>query len=218
MEETFERAVELHKNTPPNWYYQSLRVDPLQKYWHRNRFTEVARLVEPAGGQVLDIGCADGVFSKVIFNKSKADKYIGIDVIKTSIDWAKHHWKREKKMKFMVGDAHKLNFKSGTFNAVFAMEVLEHVVNPKKVLTEVKRILKKGGYGIFLVPSDSLLFRIVWFLWLHFYPRGWVWRDTHIQTYRNNYLPRVCREAGFKIEVDRKFNLGMLHLVKVRKV
>ena len=218
MDKTFEKAVELHKNTPPNWYYQSIRVDPFQKYWHWRRFAEVAKLVEPTGGEVLDIGCADGVFSKVIFNKSKADKYIGLDVIKTSIDWARHHWRYEKRMKFIVGDAHDLKFKSGTFSAVFAMEVLEHVVNPKKVLTEVKRILKKGGYGVFLVPSDSLLFRIVWFLWLHFYPRGWVWRDTHIQTYRNNYLPKVSREAGFKIEVDKKFNLGMLHLVKVRKV
>lgn len=218
MNATFEKAVELHKNTPPNWYYQSLRVDPFQKFWHWRRFTEVAKLVEPTDGTILDIGCADGVFSKVIFSKSKASKYVGIDVIKTSIDWAKRHWRHERRMKFMVGDAHDLKFKSGTFNAVFAMEVLEHVVNPKKVLMEVKRILKKGGYGVFLVPSDSLLFRIIWFIWLHFYPRGWVWRDTHIQTYRNNYLPRVCREAGFKIEVDKKFNLGMLHLVKVRKV
>lgn len=218
MDKTFKKAVELHKNTPPNWYYQSLRIDPFQKYWHWRRFSEVSKLVEPNGGNVLDIGCADGVFSKVIFDKSKANKYVGIDVIKTSVDWARKHWRREKKMKFLVGDAHNLKFKSGTFDAVFAMEVLEHVVNPKKVLKEIKRILKKGGYGVFLVPSDSLLFRIVWFIWLHFYPRGWVWRDTHIQTYRNNYLTRVCKEAGFKIEVNKKFNLGMLHLIKVRKV
>lgn len=213
-----KEAIELHKNTPPNWYYQSLRIDPFQKYWHNRRFTEVANLVEPTGGAILDIGCADGMFSKVIFDRSKADRYIGLDVIKTSIDWAKKHWKKEPKMKFMVGDAHNLKFRSGTFDAVFAMEVLEHVVDPKKVLKEVRRILKKGGYGVFLVPSDSFLFRIIWFLWLHFYPRGWVWRDTHIQTYRNNYLPRVCKMVGFKIEVDKKFNLGMLHLVKVRKV
>ena len=210
-------AVELHEHVPPNWYYQSLRVDHLQRYWHRRRFEEISKLIEPVKGTVLDIGCADGMFSKVILDKSKAQKLVGIDVLKTSIAWANKHWAKGGKMKFMVKDAHKLDFASSSFDAVVALEVLEHVHKPLEVLKEVKRVLKKGGYGIFLVPSDDLLFRVVWFLWLHFYPRGWVWRETHIQTYRNNFLPAICKKAGFKVEVDRKFILGMLHVVKVRK-
>src|SRR6266481_4797276 len=99
MDATMKEAIKLHKNTPPNWYNQSLKVDLLQRYWHNRRFTEVSKLIEPTGGSVLDIGCADGMFSKVIFNKSHADRFIGIDVIKSSVDWANKHWKNEKKMK-----------------------------------------------------------------------------------------------------------------------
>ncbi len=212
-----EKAVELHEQVPPNWYYQSLKVDPFQKYWHRRRFEEVLKVLERVQGDVLDIGCADGMFSKVIFDGTRAKKLIGIDVLKTSVDWANKHWKKQKGMTFKVGDAHNLKFPTSTFSAVFAMEVLEHVHKPVEVFKEVKRILKKGGYAVFLVPSDSILFQVIWYLWLHFYPRGWVWRETHIQTYRNNALPKMCKEAGFKVEVDKKFNLGMLHLVKVRK-
>lgn len=210
------KALELHEHVPANWYYESLKVDPFQKYWHKRRFEEVSKVIEPANN-VLDVGCADGVFSNVIFKKTKAKKYIGIDVVKSSVDWAKKHWKKNKAMTFKVGDAHQLKYKANTFDAVFIMEVLEHVEDPVKVLKEVKRILKKKGYGVFLVPSDSDLFNFVWWIWLHFYPRGWVWRDTHIQTYRNNYLPKICKKAGFEVEVDKKFILGMLHLVKVRK-
>ena len=217
MNNVKKSAVELHEQVPPNWYYQSLRVDPLQRYWHRRRFEEISKLIEPVKGTVLDIGCADGMFSKVILDKSKAQRLIGIDVLKTSVAWANKHWAKTGKMKFMVADAHKLEFPSGSFDAVVALEVLEHVHKPLEVLKEIKRVLKKGGYGIFLVPTDDLLFRIVWFLWLHFYPRGWVWRETHIQTYRNSYLPKICRKAGFEVEVDKKFNMGMLHVVKVRK-
>lgn len=218
MDSSLRFAADLHEQVPPNWYFQSLRVDPLQRYWHKRRFEEISKLLEPAGGRVLDIGSADGTFSKVIFDKTGAKEFIGIDVLPKSVDWANKHWEKEgKRMRFFVGDAHKLDFKSSSFDAVVALEVLEHVKNPAKVFTEVKRILKKGGYGVFLVPSDSLLFRIVWWLWLRFYPRGWVWRETHIQTFRNNYLSRLCRKVGFKIEADRKFNLGMLHVVKVRK-
>jgi len=188
-------AFELHKKVPPNWYYQSLKVDPFQKFWHKRRFEEVTKVLEKVNGEVLDMGCADGMFSKVILDGTGAKKLIGIDVLKSSVNWANKHWKKQIKM-----------------------EVLEHVHEPVKVFKEVKRILKKGGYAVFLVPSDSNLFQIVWFLWLHFYPRGWVWKETHIQTYRNNELPKMCKKAGFRIEIDRKFNLGMLHLVKVRKV
>lgn len=213
-----KEAADLHENVPPNWYYQSLKVDPFQKYWHKKRFDEVKKVLEKVDGDVLDIGCADGVFSKVILDGTEAKKLVGIDVLSSSVTWAKKHWKNYKNMKFFVGDAHKLNFKSGTFSAVFALEVLEHVHEPVEVLKQVKKILKKDGYAVFLVPSDSKLFRAVWFLWLHFYPRGWVWRETHIQTYRDNTLSKICRNAGFKVEVDKKFNMGMLHLVKVRKL
>lgn len=215
---SLEFARGLHEKTPPNWYYQSLRVDPLQRYWHKRRFEEVGKLIEPVKGEVLDLGCADGMFSKVILDKSKAKSLTGIDVLETSVDWANKHWKETRKMKFVVGDAHNLKFESQSFDAVFSMEMLEHVVSPEKVLNEVKRVLKKGGYAIFLVPTDSLLFRTVWFFWLKFYPRGWVWKDTHIQTYRGNALPKLCKKVGFKIEKDRKFLLGMLEAVKVRKV
>lgn len=211
-------AVELHEQVPPNWYHQSIKVDPFQRYWHRRRFEEITKVLEKVNGKVLDIGCADGIFSKVILDGTGAKKLIGIDILKPSIDWANNHWKIINNMEFKVGDAHDLKYKSGTFSAVFAMEVLEHVHEPLKVFSQINRVLQRGGYAVFLVPSDSFIFRIVWFFWLHFYPRGWVWRDTHIQTYRNNALPKMCRETGFKIEIDNKFNMGMLHLVKVRKV
>jgi ubiquinone/menaquinone biosynthesis C-methylase UbiE len=209
-------AVELHKNVPGNWYFESIKVDFFQRFWHKRRFQEVSRVTDPVEGLVLDIGSNDGMFSKVILDKSGASRLVGIDVIKKTVDWANRHWKYTGKMEFKVADAAKLPFKDQTFEAVFVLEVLEHVFNPTKVLIEIKRVLKKDGYAVFLVPSDSLLFRTVWFLWLHFYPRGWVWRETHIQTYRKNFLPKLCREVGFKIEVDKKFWLGMLHLVKIR--
>jgi len=211
-------AYELHKAVPPNWYYQSLKVDLLQNYWHRRRFNEVRKVILKVEGEVLDIGCADGMFTKEILDKTGAKKVIAMDILKSSVNWAKKHWKNNKRMQFVVGDAHDLKYKNQYFDAVFALEVLEHVENPKRVLREIRRILKIGGYGIFLVPSDNFLFRIVWYLWLHYYPRGWVWRDTHIQTYRNNFLVNVCKDAGFKVEISKKFNLGMLHLVRVRRV
>ena len=217
MSQKTKSSFELHKQVPPNWYYQSIKIDPFQRFWHKRRFEEVSKLIKPVEGEVLDIGCADGMFSKIILDKSQARKLLGIDVLENSVSWASEHWRKEKKIKFQVGDAHNLEFKNSSFRAVVCLEVLEHIRNPRKVIGEIKRILKKGGYAIFLVPTDSLLFKIIWFFWLHFYPRGWVWRETHIQSYKNNYLTRLCRDIGFKIEENNKFILGMLQVIRVKK-
>ncbi len=210
-------AKDLHENVPKNWYFESIRVDIFQRFWHKRRFQEVSRVVDKVSGQILDIGCNDGTFSKVVLDKSGAKKLVGIDVVEKTIDWANDHWKKDGRMKFMVGDAQILPFDSATFDAVFALEVLEHVFDPLKVLKEIHRVMKKDGYAVFLVPSDNILFQIIWYFWLRFYPRGKIWRETHIQTYRNNYLTKISKEVGFKIVTDKKFLLGMLHLVKVKK-
>jgi len=208
-------AVKLHENVPPDWYFRSIKENILQRYWHKRRFEEVSKLIEKSDGKILDIGCADGVFTKVIFEKAKPSKIIGVDILPKSVTWAKKHWKNSK-MEFTTADAENLKYESNTFDAVFILEVLEHVNNPQKILFDVKRILTKNGYAILLVPTDSLLFRIIWFFWTKF--RGKIWKETHIQTYRNNYLTRICKKVGFRIEEDKKFLLGMLQTVKVRKI
>lgn len=215
MTKSSASAAKLHEKVPPDWYYRSIRENILQRFWHKRRFREVAKLVEPAGGKILDIGSADGVFSKVLLDHSKAEQVIGIDVLEDSIEWARKHWQSEKKLIFKVGDAHKLEFKDGTFDAVFALEVLEHVFDPQKVLREINRVLKRGGYTVFLVPTDTLLFKLIWFFWTKL--RGKIWKDTHIQTFRNDYLVDLSKQLGFQIEENKKFILGMLHVVKVRK-
>lgn len=209
-------AEQLHENVPPDWYFKSIRHNIFQKYWHNRRFEEVKKLADPVkNGKVLDIGSADGVFTRELLDATKASNIIGIDVLAHSVDWANNHWKRNKKMSFEVGNAHKLDFKANTFDAVFALEVLEHVHDPVKVFKEIKRVLKKGGYAIFLVPTDVIWFKIGWdYIWTK--TRGSIWDDTHIQSFTNDKLIEASEKAGFEVEESKKFILGMLQAVKVR--
>lgn len=212
-------AAELHENVPPDWYFSSIKRNPFQRFWHESRFKEVAKFIDPVpGGKILDIGSADGMFTKVILDKSDAEKIVGIDVLKKSVDWANKHWKRQGKMHFQLGDAHKLKFKAGTFDAVFALEVMEHVFKPQEVFKEIKRVLKRKGYVIILVPSDNFLFKIIWWFVTNFW---WarIWQDCHVQSFSSKHtLAHELEKAGFEIEIDDRFLLGMLNLVKARKV
>ncbi|TSC58672.1 MAG: type 11 methyltransferase [Candidatus Peregrinibacteria bacterium Greene0416_19] len=210
-------AAEIHQHVPPDWYYQSISVqrNPFQRFWHSCRFREVGKLVEPTGGKILDVGCADGVFTQVILEKSNASEIVGIDVLPASVDWANEHWKHTGRMRFQVADAHALPFPDHSFDAVFCLEMLEHIYDPSQALREMRRVLRPGGYCVFLVPSDSLLFRVIWAVWTRL--RGQIWEGTHIQSFRRGSLGQIVRKVGFCIDVERTFLLGMLYVVKGRK-
>ena len=78
-------AVELHYHLPPDYYQRSIKVNPLQWFWHHRRFKNISQLIEPVEGEILDIGSADSTFTEVIVNHSKASKVIGIA-------WFVNHW------------------------------------------------------------------------------------------------------------------------------
>lgn len=52
----------------------------------------------------------------------------------------------------VVGDGHKLPFRDQTFDVVISISVLEHVNHPQKVVKEIHRVLKRGGYVFISVP------------------------------------------------------------------
>lgn len=210
-----KQAVHLHKDVPPDWYVRALKENIFLWFWHTTRFKEVGKLIKPSGGKILDIGSADGVFTKIILDKSGADQVIGIDVLKNSVDWANKHW-INKRMKFQVGDAHHLKFKDETFDAVFSLESLEHVLDPLMVLQEIYRVLKKGGYVVILVPSENLPFQITWWFRRKVLAKD-IWEHTHLHNYSNGFLEELLEKVGFKIKTNKKFLLGMLHAVKAEK-
>lgn len=49
-------------------------------------------------------------------------------------------------------DIQDLPFEENSFDVIFCNHVLEHVKNDKKAMSELFRVMKKGGWGIFQVP------------------------------------------------------------------
>lgn len=50
-----------------------------------------------------------------------------------------------------------LPFKDEEFDVVFCNHVLEHIVDDQKAMSELYRVMKKGGWGIFQVPMKNSL-------------------------------------------------------------
>lgn len=50
-----------------------------------------------------------------------------------------------------------LPFEDNSFDVVICNHVLEHIVDDQKAMSELYRVMKKGGFGIFQVPQDLSL-------------------------------------------------------------
>ena len=90
---------------------------------------------------LLDLGCGVKPFAK-IYNKT-ADKSVGIEV-KTTLHDQSH-------VDFFF-DGESLPFENEEFDVVFSTEVMEHVPNPEKFLSEINRVLKPNGIAVLTVP------------------------------------------------------------------
>ena len=101
-------------------------------------------IVSHVEGEILDIGCDSG------YILSKCGGGTGIDISILRLKAAKH-WSFF--LSFVQALAESLPFRQ-VFDTVIAAEVLEHVLDPEKVLAEVYKVLKPGGKLIVTVPDE----------------------------------------------------------------
>jgi SAM-dependent methyltransferase len=103
---------------------------------------------------ILDLGCADGFTSSILFGEKRLTVRAGLDISKRFISEAKK-MNHEKYLydSLIIGDAGDLPYPDESFSVVFSNCVLEHILDLEKVLQEVSRVLAYNGSFIFTVPS-----------------------------------------------------------------
>lgn len=97
---------------------------------------------------VLEIGCDNGFVQQKI--AAVAGKVTGIDINPGAL---KEHYGGEA----IVMDARKLIFPSLSFDKIYSLHTIEHIKDLQSVFREVDRVLKPGGFALFVYPWE--LFR-----------------------------------------------------------
>jgi SAM-dependent methyltransferase len=104
----------------------------------------LARVAGVRGRDILEIGCGEGM----MFDGT-ATQPVQMDVSMTRVGRA------SSKCRFLIcADGYQLPFASESFAAVLLVAVLEHTREPWRLLAEARRVLKKGGRAIIVVPND----------------------------------------------------------------
>lgn len=202
---------EIHEDVPPDFYDTSIKKNLIQKYWHGRRFEEVAKLASKVNGRLLDVGCDGGTLTEKVASCARPDRVVGVDISARSLAYT---ITKRPQFDLAVGDAEELPFQDATFEAIFCSEVMEHLENPLKMLSEVKRCLKATGYAVVMVPAETPLFKVLWFFWTKF-GRGKVWDHAHVQDFGGEALDEVVERAGFHVIEDKRLLMGMIRALKI---
>ena len=98
------------------------------------------------GAAVLDLGCGAGFLSNYL--AERGHRVTGIDSTAQSLEVARRY-DRSRCVEYRLGDACALPFADASFDVVCAMDLLEHVEHPARLIGEASRVLAPSGVFFF---------------------------------------------------------------------
>ena len=121
-------------------------------YEHLHRYMWAARLL--GGRRVLDLGSGEG-FGAAILAES-ASHVVGVDIDARTVEHSRLNYATAN-LEFQAGSALDLSsYDAGSFDAVVAFEIIEHVRDQERVLTEIARVLADDGILVMSTPDRRL--------------------------------------------------------------
>ncbi len=142
------------------------------------------------GSKILDIGCGTGATMDHLKRYGEAH---GIDLSEIPLSYSRKRGHR----RVARASATELPFESESFGLVTTLDVVEHLDDDVKGLSEIRRVLKPGAPAVIFVPAFQAL---------------WGPNDVqsgHKRRYRINQLGEAVEKAGLKIERISYANIAM---------
>jgi ubiquinone/menaquinone biosynthesis C-methylase UbiE len=106
------------------------------------------RLGVMVGGRVLDVCTGKGNFIETLMKTLKGfDSFVGVDILGEDLVLGREKF-QDQPVQFIEMDAEHLEFAEASFDTVGVAHSLHHLADIPRVLGEMKRVLKSGGYFI----------------------------------------------------------------------
>lgn len=160
MTEKTRNDLTIYDAVAANWWSDDIRWVRTLKNLVPGRLKWFDRHVDWAGRAALDLGCAGGFMAEAL--ATRGAEVTGIDPAAQAINAARAHAEKAGlDIQYDVGVGENLPYATEAFDVVVCVDVLEHVEDLTKVLAEVARVLKPGGFFLFDTINRNRLSRFV---------------------------------------------------------
>ena len=148
---------------------------------------------------IADIGCGSGEITSRLAGLYPRADLIGIDILEHTVELARARYAAlAPRVQFRQGDAFELKLPTGHYDLVVCRHVTQSIPEPERVIAEMKRICKPGGW-LHVLSEDYHM--------LHFMPGL---RDA--DHFWSNCVPAAVRGTGVDERVGRRTWTLLRHL------
>ncbi len=189
-------ASELGRIYPRDYYAFAEGGNPLvsrlRRVWEGRKVRLYRRIAGDGHRRLLDVGCANGRFLRLLRDSGPSEwELVGVDFDEEAVADC-----RKAGFEAFATRVEDLPEKTGPFDAVIMLQLIEHVEDPVRIAERVFSLLRPGGAFILETPNlggwDYHIFRGRHWGHYHF-PRHW-------NLFSTASLQRMLEAAGFEIE------------------
>jgi demethylmenaquinone methyltransferase/2-methoxy-6-polyprenyl-1,4-benzoquinol methylase len=187
--------------------------------WKR---TAVEKIHLPPDARVLDLACGTGDFSFLVRDRFPKSRPVAADLTERMLQLARVRGLDDA----VCGDACRLPFAAGSFDAVLVGYGLRNFPDLKRAVEEARRVTKPGGLLVtldFFLPSNPLLRRIYlaylymqgafWGFVLHGQPRVYTYIPDSLRAFVSiREFSSLLQAAGYGAVNERSYILGGIGL------
>jgi SAM-dependent methyltransferase len=182
-------------------YYEEWKAQDMarRKVWARR--LQALNQVAGRPGHLLDVGCGEAAFLRMA-------QQAGWQVAGTELSEAAA--RQAPELELHRGEVWEAGLPMGTYDAVTSWHVIEHASDPKRMVTELFRVLRPGGWLVLATPNlHDYVFRLGYFAgrgrWPTLYEDDE--RELHLFHFSAGTLSKLVQSVGFT-DVQVGFDRG----------
>jgi 2-polyprenyl-3-methyl-5-hydroxy-6-metoxy-1,4-benzoquinol methylase len=172
--------------------------------YFKNLRPEMVLLLPNDAKTILDIGCADGSFAKIVKDKNNAEVW-GVELM------AEEAKKASTKIdKVLAGSIEECipEIPENYFDVIYLNDILEHLVDPYTIIQKIKKNLSENGVVISSIPNIryhksfmKLIFKKQW----NYEDHGTL-DKTHLRFFTKSSIHNMYTNAGYQVISHKGIN------------